>query len=179
MKDILLKLSACAPVIKWAGDKTSKEIIDTCHRGDWLLWLAYTLKVDDRPLTLAKGHCANTVRHLMKDERSIKAVDCAISYGNGEISKEELKAAAAAAYAAYAAYATTASAYSAAYASTASAYSAAYAAAADYAYANSADAAAAAYSAAYATTASAKKSNQLKTADICRKYLGHLILEKL
>jgi len=54
-----------------------------------------------RELTLAKGHCANTVRHLMKDERSIAAVDAAIAFGEGKISADELESAyAAAAYAA-------------------------------------------------------------------------------
>jgi hypothetical protein len=159
MKYLLLKLKACKDAVEWAGDKTPEEVIDTCHRGDWLLWLAGKLKVDDRPLTLAKGHCANTVRHLMKDKRSIKAVDAAIAYGNGKISREELKDAAYAAYSA--AYAASDADYAA---------SAAYAAA-SYAY----DAGAAAY---YADLdAAAKKSNQIESADICRKYLGKLILE--
>ena len=149
MKDLLLKLKACKEAVEWAGNKTAEEIIDTCHRGDWLLWLAYKLEVDDRPLALAKGHCANTVRHLIKDERSIKAVDAAIAYGNGEISKEELKNAA----------------YDASYSAAAAA--AAYTAACS----------ASAYSASAA--AAEKALNQLKTADICRKYLGKLILEKL
>ena len=135
MKDILLKLKACEEAVEWAGDKTAEEIIDTCHRGDWLLWLANKLKVDDRPFTLAKGHCANTFRHLMKDERSIKAVDAAIAYGNGEVSKEELNDTDWSFYGCF-------------------------------------------FAAYYAYYASAK-SNQLETADICRKYLGHLILEKL
>ena len=39
MKDLLLKLRACEEAIEWAGDKTAEEVIDTCHRGDWLLWL--------------------------------------------------------------------------------------------------------------------------------------------
>jgi len=167
MKDLLLKLRACEEAVEWAGDKTAEEVIATCYRGDWLLWLAYHLKVDDRPFTLAKGHCANTVRHLIKDERSIKAVDAAIAYGNGEISKEELKDASDAAYDAYAASYDAAA--SSAYASAASAY----ASDADYAIA-AASSASGAY--AYAAYASAK-SNQLETADICRKYLGHLILE--
>jgi hypothetical protein len=157
MKDLLLKLKACEEAVEWAGDKTAEEVIATCYRGDWLLWLAYKLKVGNRPLTLAKGHCANTVRHLMKDERSIKAVDAAIAYGNGEISKEELK---------NAAYDAS---YSASYAATA-AYSAAASSAATAAYS------AAAYSAASDTE---KALNQIETADICRKYLGKLILKKL
>ena len=175
MKELLIKLGACSDAIEWAGEKTWEEIYNTCHRGDWLLWLFRKTNPDDlQLLTLAKGYCANTVRHLMKDERSTKAVDAAIAFGDGKISKDELKAAAytaytaytaaAAAYAAYAAYDAAAAADAAAYA--AAAYAAAYAAAA---YA----AAAAAYAAAYAAApaAAARKENQLLTANICRQYL--------
>ena len=191
MKQLLIKLNACNEAMEWAGDKTWEEIYRTCHRGDWLLWLFKQTNPNDlRLLTLAKGHCANTVRHLMKDERSIKAVDAAIAYGEGRIDIEELNNAAttadayaaadAAAYAAYAtdayadayaaaaaaAYATDAAAdaadaYADAYAAAdAAAYAAAYAVAA---YATDADA--------YAAAAAAKKNNQQQTADICRQYL--------
>ena len=89
MKQLLIKLEACDPAIEWAGDKSWEEVYNTCHRGDWLLWLHYhTNKEDLKVRTLAKGHCANTVRHLMKDERSLKAVDTAIAYGEGRITKE-------------------------------------------------------------------------------------------
>ena len=187
MKELLNKLKACQEAMEWAGDKSWEEIYNTCHRGDWLLWLFKRTNPDDlKLLTLAKGHCANTVRHLMKDERSIKAVDAAIAYGEGKISREELDAAASAAYAAYAdaasaAYADAAAAYDAAYAASAAAYAAyapydAAAAADDAAYAYSAAyAASAAAAAAYAAAANAayvaKKENQQLTADICRKYL--------
>ena len=100
MKELLLKLKACGLAIDWAGDKTIEEIWATCHRGDWMLWLARKLDIDKRVVTLAKGHCANTVRHLMKDERSIDAVDMAIKYGEGNATDTELAAAYAAAYAA-------------------------------------------------------------------------------
>ena len=192
MKQLLIKLNACNEAMEWAGDKTWEEIYRTCHRGDWLLWLFKQTNPNDlRLLTLAKGHCANTVRHLMKDERSIKAVDAAIAYGEGRIDIEELNNAAttadayaaadAAAYAAYAtdayadayaaaaAYATDAAAdaadaYADAYvAADAAAYADAYAAAAYAAYATDADA--------YAAAAAAKKNNQQQTADICRQYL--------
>ena len=135
MKQLLLKLNACKPAIVWAADKSWQEIYDTCHRGDWLLWLFYHTNSDRRLLTLAKGHCANTVRHLMKDERSIKAVDAAIAFGNGEITRQELNAAhaAVAAAAAVAAHAyAAAAAYADAYAYP---YAAAYADAAAYPYA--------------------------------------------
>ena len=172
-KELLSKLSACSDAREWAGDMNIEDVVAKCHRGDWLLWLAKRIDVDDRKLTLAKGHCANTVRHLMKDERSIKAVDAALGYGNGHITKEELNAAyAAAADAAYAAYdaaAYDAAAY-AAYADAAyAAYAAAYAAA-DAAYAATADADA---------YAAARKKNQMQTADICREIIGKEIISKV
>ena len=146
MKELLNKLKACQEAMEWAGDKSWQEIYNTCHRGDWLLWLFKRTNPDDlKLLTLAKGHCANTVRHLMKDERSLKAVDAAIAFGEGKISRDELDAAAA---------------------SDGAAYAAVSAAADDAAYA-AYDGAAYAYSAA----AAAKKENQQLTADICRKYL--------
>ena len=72
-----------------------------------------------RELTLAKAHCAATVLHLMKDERSKNAIAVAIKYGNNEATSEELSAAFSAAYAAaYAAAAYAAAAFAAAAART-------------------------------------------------------------
>ena len=73
------------------------------------MWLFRKTNPDNlQQLTLAKGHCANTVRHLIKDKRSLKAIDAAIAFGNGTITKKELAAAAdAAADAAAAADAST------------------------------------------------------------------------
>ena len=147
MKELLIKLNACREAREWASDKSWSEIYNTCHRGDWLLWLFKKTNPDDlQLLTLAKGHCANTVRHLMKDERNLKAVDASIAFGEGKISREKLNTSAAAAYAA-------------------SDASDAFAAAAYAAYADAANAADAAFNAA------AKRENQQLTADICRKYL--------
>jgi hypothetical protein len=107
----LEKIDACSDAIEWvATQKNYKEAWQNCERGEWMLWLAKMLKVNDRKLTLAKFKCANQVRHLMKDPRSLAALDAAEKYGNGEISRDELDTAAAAdadaaAYAAYAAYA--------------------------------------------------------------------------
>ena len=156
----LISLNACKDAREWAKGKSWKEVFDTCHRGDWILWL-YRMQenFDLRKFTLAKGHCANTVRHLMKDERSINAVDTAIKYGEGKCDRDELDAAT------YAAYAADAAAYSyaAAYAADAAAYvaaDAAYAAAAAaYAYAAADDADDAAYAV------------RKQCADICRQYL--------
>ncbi len=151
-KEYLHSVDACAAAIEWAGDKPIEQVVTECHRGDWLLWLAKKCGVELQPLTLAKGHCANTVRHLMSDERSVKAVDVAIAFGEGRATRDELDAATAAAYAA----------------ADAATYAAAYVAAA---YA----AAAAAAGAAYDATAAAAYT----AADICRKYIGDLIIQKV
>ena len=78
---LLLKLHACSDARDWAGNKPIEVVVATCPRGDWLLWLAKKIDIDIKPLTLAKGLCVNTVRHLMKDDRSIRAVDTAIAFG--------------------------------------------------------------------------------------------------
>jgi hypothetical protein len=152
MKEILKKLNACDGAIKWVEDRTIEQAVADCHRGDWLLWLAARLEIDKRKLSLAKGMCANTVRHLMTDERIIKTVDDAIAYGRGEIGENELNGvtadASAEAYAAYAAHASYAAAAAAAHA--------------DY----------------YATDAYARKENEKQTADICREILGEEIINK-
>jgi len=173
--EILRKINACEEACKWIADKTLQEAWDTCHRGDWMLTY-YSRKYPEkkRELTLAKGHCANTVRHLMTDKRSLAAVDAAIAYGNSECSDEDLKKAAAEAADAYSA---ASAAYSASYAAEA-AYAASYAAEAAYAAASAAEAAYAAASAAEAAYAaasaaySARLKNKLETANICREYLN-------
>jgi len=148
LKEFLEKNHACKDGFDFAKDLTLEEFLNTCERGDWILWLFAKTNADSlREFTLAKGHCANTVRELMKDKRSTRAVDVAIAFGEGKATREELDDAAAAAYAAdaYAADAYAADAYAA------DAY------AADAAY--------------FAADAAAKKQHQKQTADICRKYL--------
>ena len=120
MKTTKLKnLNACRDAVEWT--KTQKSPIlawRNCERGDWMLWLAKKLNVDDKKLTMAKAMCAKQVEHLMKDQRSKDALQACFDYVNGKITREELSAAAAdayaAAYAADAAYAATDAAYAAA-----------------------------------------------------------------
>ena len=68
---------------------------------DWALWVATRPGVmSDRDLRLFAVRCARRVQHLMKDERSLKSLDVAERYANGEASDDELNAANAAADAA-------------------------------------------------------------------------------
>ena len=185
------KFKPCREALEWYQNQSDEKTAwENCHRGDWMLWIACRLKVDNRIIILTKGHCANTVRDLMRDKRSRDAVDAAIAYGEGRISIDQLHAAAdaavvaavAAANAADAAYAAAAdadvnAAADAAYAAADATYAAATAAdaavaAADAAAYAAAAAAAADVNAAYAAYATAYAAeNRKKTADICRKYL--------
>lgn len=155
---LLLDLCACPEAKEWAKNKSWQEIFNTCEKGEWLLWLfARTNPGNLKEITLVKAHIANTVRHLMQDDRSKNAVDVAIRFGNGEATKEELDAVAYEAYVAYAA----------ANVANAVANVAAYVAyAAANAVANVANVAS--YVAANAV---AYAESQKLTADICRKYL--------
>ena len=121
-------LNACEEAVKDAHNfKTSKKLWTACVRGDWMLWLIgrtidRSNEVALRKLTLVKARCAKLVIHLMKDERSRKAVEVAERFGLGQATRDELDtsaadASAADADAAYAAYAAAAyAAYAAAYA---------------------------------------------------------------
>jgi hypothetical protein len=162
LKDLLIELNACEDAIDWVGDKTIEQALADSQRGDWLLWLAKKLDLPLNKLTLAKARCAKTVIHLMKDQRSIDAVNVAEKFGLDECTIEELNTAAA--DAAYAAAAAAAYAADAAYAAAYAAYAAAYAAAA--------------YAAAYAADAYADKiKNRKQTSDICIEILGELIID--
>ena len=56
--------------------------------------------VSEKLMRLFAVWCARQVQHLMKDQRSINALDVAEKFANGKVSKEELKDASAAARAA-------------------------------------------------------------------------------
>jgi len=99
------KYSPCEEGLAFRKQYSSfKEAWNNCQRGDWMLWIAKKSNINLLKLTTAKALCANTVRHLMKDERSIKAIDVALAFGNGTATRLELDDAATdAAYAAAAA----------------------------------------------------------------------------
>ena len=103
LKELLTSLNACEESLEWIEDRNADQMWADCPRGDWMLWLMQKCGLNKRKLTLAKGKCAETVKHLMKDERSINAVEVAIRYGYSEATEEELTDAAAAVYAAAAA----------------------------------------------------------------------------
>jgi hypothetical protein len=100
LKDELIKLDACKDAIEWVGDKSVAEAWSECKRSDWMLWFLAKadIKVPDKSLRLIAVRCAREVQHLMKDQRSIDALDVAERHANGEATDEELTAAWAAAW---------------------------------------------------------------------------------
>ena len=174
-------LDACPAAIEWAQDKDLATAWATCHRGDWLLWLAQKVGVELRPLTAAKAACAEFARPYMNPQ-SIAVLDMAHAFGRGECSADELAASSDSAAAADAAYTDAAAdaAYYAAAAAADAAYTDADADAAYYAAAYTA-ADAAAYTAAAAADAAytaniARAETLRKCADEVRKHINIKIL---
>ena len=183
MKTEISKYGPCSEAVDFRNNyKSFKDAWDNCPRGDWMLWIASRLKVNIRQLTYAKALCAETVLHLMKDERSINAVKVAKRFGKYKASDSDLKSAyadAAAATDAAAAAAGATYAYAYAYAAAAAAAAADAAAAYAAAYATATSAAYATYATAAAYATAARTNNQLLTATICRKHLTKAVFKKL
>lgn len=179
--DFLKTNKACESGLKWAEKQSDLyELWNNCHRGDWLLWLAKKLKVDERKHMLCAALCAHTVAHLMTDRRSREAVRIAFLWGRGKATDEKLLSARKAAWAATCGCATTAAALAAGDTALAAASAATWAAtrAAD---ADAADGAAraAALATAWAAADAAADRNRLRTAEIARKILTQEVFEKI
>jgi hypothetical protein len=171
-KFVLSKFYPCSEGLEYYESKaTPEQAWNDCQRGDWMLWIAHKLNVDDRIFTRAKALCANTVRYLMVDDCSKDAVDAALRYADGEISREELdKYAVAASFVSYGSTIFFANTFAASAASAASSVG----------YSDSvAIFAAEAVFAAFTYLASVKEANQKKTADICRKVLTDEVFSKI
>ena len=91
--------SACQESREWAlaNCKDMQQAWSTA-KPTWLIWIATRPGVlTERELRLFAVWCARQVQHLLTDPRSIKAIDVAERYANGEATKEELDVAWAAA----------------------------------------------------------------------------------
>ena len=82
--------------------KTMAEVWDNCPKLGWLFWMLE--KQTDKPekqLRLFAVWCARQVQHLMRDKRSLDALDVAERFAYGNATEGELAAARAAALAAW------------------------------------------------------------------------------
>jgi hypothetical protein len=98
----LKELDACDEAIEWAKDYDNlQQAWYNCQRCDWMIWLINKMEwSNDKDLRLMAVAFARQVQHLMKDQRSINALDVAERYANGEATVDELTAAWTAAWAA-------------------------------------------------------------------------------
>jgi hypothetical protein len=69
-----------------------KKILESNGLDD-ALWCLGAVDGEDRKMRLFAVFCARQVQHLITDPRSIKAIDVAERYANGEATREELDAA--------------------------------------------------------------------------------------
>ena len=154
--DKLIELNACEEAIQWVGDKTLERAWKECHRGDWMLWLADEIHVNQKLIVKAACTCARlALPHVPAGEtRPLIAIETTEKWCEGEATIEEVRKAAEAAYAARAAADAACAAARAAYAAARAAAAADDAAGAVYAAAIDADYAVdAAVDAAYAVDA--------------------------
>jgi hypothetical protein len=98
LKKLLNELQADKELIDWVEDKSIEQVIESCKKGDWLLWLGYKMNLPKQELTLAKAKCAATVKHLLDNEVSFNAIDVAEKFGNQLCNRDELDKAASNAY---------------------------------------------------------------------------------
>lgn len=102
MNPILTIKNICNAGKLFCDTKTWADTYTLCIIGEWVLWLFHRTNPNDiKEITLAKGYCAQTVVHLMKDQRSIDAVNVAINYGQNLATEQELQDAIVSSKAAY------------------------------------------------------------------------------
>jgi len=79
---LLIQLDACEEARAWAAGKDWSTVYEECPRGDWLYWLWRVTHPDQyRARVLVAGHYANAMRSLLRDPKSIAAVDAALAFG--------------------------------------------------------------------------------------------------
>jgi hypothetical protein len=81
----------CQIALDWANGLTAREAWKTCHRGDWLIWIAEKLSVDEKKLYLCNAQILYQIIHLMTDSRIRNTVWAIYLYGRGKISFEDLR----------------------------------------------------------------------------------------
>jgi len=95
IENYLQKHNACREGAAYARtQKSLAEVWDNCPKLEWLFWmLAKQPNKPEKELRLFAVWCARQVQHLMKDKRSLDALDVAERFALGKASVEELRAA--------------------------------------------------------------------------------------
>jgi hypothetical protein len=82
---------SCQTALDWVNGLTAREAWKTCHRGDWLIWIAEKLSIDEKKLYLCNAKILYQIIHLMTDSRIRNTVWAVYLYGCGKISFEDLR----------------------------------------------------------------------------------------
>jgi hypothetical protein len=105
-RDKLRAMQACAPALRWIGDRTIEQAWRECERSDWMCWLLRKIAPNDQRCRLTAADFAERVWHLIPDEPTKLAAAWAIGAARrGDRDEMDAASYAAAAYATYAAYA--------------------------------------------------------------------------
>ena len=105
-RDKLRAMQACAPALRWIGDRTIEQAWRDCERSDWMCWLLRKIAPNDQRCRLTAADFAERVWHLIPDEPTKLAAAWAIGAARrGDRDEMDAASYAAAAYATYAAYA--------------------------------------------------------------------------
>lgn len=100
-RDFCLRFNACEDGTVWALNYSDmRSCYDALLRGEageysasWAIWVVTREGVmSDRDLRLFAVRCARRVQHLMRDHRSVDALDVAERYALGEATDKELSA---------------------------------------------------------------------------------------
>jgi len=102
LKTELEALDACSEAVNWVGRKSLKTAWAKCEHGDWLLWYAGKVGVDQKLLVLAACDCAETALQYVPDGelRPAQAIQAARNWCDGTGTAEAAERAAAGAGAA-------------------------------------------------------------------------------
>lgn len=72
---------------EWGYDKSLREILDTCDNESWLLWiLSVVLGTNDTLFIYIKSKCANTIRHIIKNQEVLNLIDSGFLLWDNSIS---------------------------------------------------------------------------------------------
>lgn len=104
LKDVLKRLRACNEAQARVGDQTAEQAYRTCERGDWMLWLAARLGVDNKLVVLDACECAEQALVYVPDgeTRPAMAIETARAWCRGEATLVDVQNAASDAAAAWA-----------------------------------------------------------------------------
>ncbi len=102
-KGLLNRLRPCDEATDWYDDQDSEAAWQDCQRGDWMLWIAAKLKVDQKRIVRAACACVRIMLYLVPERQARPriAIETAERWCDGEATLAEMRSAARAAYAAH------------------------------------------------------------------------------